>query len=277
MQQGCDHRCTFCIVPFARGPSRSVPLGAVVEQAKALAGRGYKEIILTGVDILSWGADLPGRPSMAQALRRLLKLVPEVERLRLTSLDPAVLDAALIDVIATEERIMPHIHLSVQAGDDMILKRMKRRHSRAEVLTLCERLKLARPGLAIGADLIAGFPTEDAEMFANTLALVEEADLTHLHVFPYSPRPGTPAAKMPPVAASEVKARAAALREAGESTLKRFQQSKLGHTARILVEKPGFGHSEHYLGVEIAGGEEGQVVPVTLTGFTDGRLRGETA
>ena len=277
VQQGCDHRCTFCIVPFARGPSRSVPLGAVVEQAKALAGRGYKEIILTGVDILSWGADLPGRPSMAQALRRLLKLVPEVERLRLTSLDPAVLDAALIDVIATEERIMPHIHLSVQAGDDMILKRMKRRHSRAEVLTLCERLKLARPGLAIGADLIAGFPTEDAEMFANTLALVEEADLTHLHVFPYSPRPGTPAAKMPPVAASEVKARAAALREAGESTLKRFQQSKLGHTARILVEKPGFGHSEHYLGVEIAGGEEGQVVPVTLTGFTDGRLRGETA
>jgi len=253
VQNGCDHRCTFCIIPYGRGPSRSVPAGEVVRQARHLVEAGYREIVLTGVDLTSYGKDLPGEPTLGQLARRLLRLVPELERLRLSSLDPAEIDRDLIDLVAGEPRLMPHLHLSVQAGDDLILKRMKRRHSRADVVRLAARLRRLRPGIAFGADLIAGFPTESEAMFANTLALIEDAGLAYLHVFPYSAREATPAARMPQVPKAVRKERAARLRAAGEGRLERLLQDQVGRPARVLVERRGRGHTETFAPFRFAG------------------------
>ena len=264
VQQGCDHRCTFCIIPFGRGPSRSVPLGPIVAQVRTLVEGGYREIVLTGVDITSWGADLPGRPTLGQLVRRLLAAVPELPRLRLTSLDPAEIDEALWQALAEEERLMPHLHLSLQAGDDMILKRMKRRHSRADAIAFCQRARRLRPDVAFGADIIAGFPTETEAMFANTLDLVEECDLTFLHVFPYSERPGTPAARMPALPMAERKARAQRLRTAGDAALARFLDRRVGRALAVLVEKDGFGRSEHYAPVTFAPLSFAQAAPAGI-------------
>jgi len=253
VQHGCDHSCTFCIIPQGRGPSRSVPIGEIARQAQALVASGYRELVLTGVDIASFGRDLPGSPSLGQMCRRLLALVPGLARLRLSSLDPAAIDGDLWRLLTEEERLMPHLHLSLQAGSDMVLKRMKRRHLRAGALALCRRARELRPGVALGADLIAGFPTEDEAMFAETLAFVGEAALDYLHVFPYSARPGTPAARMPPVTREVVLARAARLREAGAESLARSLAARVGSLARVLVEKPGFGRSEHYAPVRLPG------------------------
>ena len=264
VQQGCDHRCTFCIIPFGRGPSRSVPLGPIVAQVRTLVEGGYREIVLTGVDITAWGADLPGRPTLGQLVRRLLAAVPELPRLRLTSLDPAEIDEALWQALAEEERLMPHLHLSLQAGDDMILKRMKRRHSRADAIAFCQRARRLRPDVAFGADIIAGFPTETEAMFANTLDLVEECDLTFLHVFPYSERPGTPAARMPALPMAERKARAQRLRTAGDAALARFLDRRVGRALAVLVEKDGFGRSEHYAPVTFAPLSFAQAAPAGI-------------
>ncbi|MGH6901211.1 MAG: tRNA (N(6)-L-threonylcarbamoyladenosine(37)-C(2))-methylthiotransferase MtaB, partial [Geminicoccaceae bacterium] len=215
VQQGCAHRCTFCIIPYGRGPSRSVPAGAVVDQTRRLVEAGYREVVLTGVDLTSYGRDLPGQPTLGQLVRRVLRLVPELPRLRLSSIDPAEVDRDLVELVATEPRLMPHLHLSVQAGDDLVLKRMKRRHRRSDVVELCARLRALRPDIAFGADLIAGFPTETEAMFARTLELVDDAGLCHLHVFPYSARRGTPAARMPQVQKALRHERAARLRMAG--------------------------------------------------------------
>jgi len=251
VQQGCDHRCTFCIIPFGRGNNRSVPLGPLVDQVRALTEAGYGEIVLTGVDITGYGTDLPGTPTLGQAVRRLLAQVPELPRLRLSSLDPVEIDEDLIRLVAEEPRLMPHFHLSVQAGDDMILKRMKRRHLRDDVITMAKRLRSLRPDLALGADIIAGFPTETEEMFQNSLALVDEVGLTHLHVFPYSVRPGTPAAKMPQVYGPEIKERAARLRAKGAEAMATFRTARIGKTASVLVEQDDSGHCEHYLPIRL--------------------------
>ncbi|MBB4286978.1 tRNA (N(6)-L-threonylcarbamoyladenosine(37)-C(2))-methylthiotransferase MtaB [Roseospira goensis] len=280
VQQGCDHRCTFCIIPYARGPNRSVPLGRLVEQVRTLVAGGTREVVLTGVDITSYGADLPGRPSLGEAVRRLLALVPDLPRLRLSSLDPVGVDADLLRLVAEDPRLLPHLHLSVQAGDDLILKRMKRRHLRHHVVDLAARLRDLRPGLALGADLIAGFPTETDAQADNTLALVDEADLSHLHVFPYSPRPGTPAARMPPVPGDVARARAAALRAAGARRLAARLAARVGGRADVLVETPGFGHTEDYLPVDLPAtmaAPPGSVVRVRLTGAGPERLTGTTS
>jgi len=253
VQNGCDHRCTFCIIPFGRGNSRSAAAGEVVEQIRRLCADGFGEVVLTGVDITSWGSDLPGQPTLGQLVARILKLVPELPRLRLSSIDAAEIDADLMRCLAEEPRLMPHLHLSLQAGDDMILKRMKRRHSRADALSLIERVRSVRPDVAFGCDLIAGFPTETEAMFANTLSLVEEAELSFLHVFPYSPRPGTPAARMPAVARAEVKARAARLRAAGDAALVRHLDRQVGRTVRCIVEKPSVARAEDFTEVVFAG------------------------
>jgi threonylcarbamoyladenosine tRNA methylthiotransferase MtaB len=274
VQQGCDHRCTFCIIPYARGNSRSVPIGAVVRQVARLVDNGVAEVVLCGVDITGYGRDLPGRPSLGQMARRLLAQVPELRRLRLSSLDPLELDEEVFALLAEEDRLMPHLHLSLQSGDDMILKRMKRRHLMADARRLCARARALRPDLALGADLIAGFPTETEAMFDNTLAAVEDLGLTYLHVFPYSPRPATPAARMPQVPAATRKARAARLRARGEAALRRFLEARIGRTARVLVEKPGFGRSEHYAPVALDGGAAGQVLAARITGVENGRLVG---
>jgi len=251
VQQGCDHRCTFCIIPFARGNNRSVPMGRIVQEVRGLVESGFQEVVITGVDITGYGSDLPGTPSLGQMLRRLMMAVPELKRLRLSSLDPAEADEDLFRLIADEPRVMPHFHISAQAGDDMILKRMKRRHLRAGVIAFCDRIRRLRPDAVFGADLIAGFPTETDEMFANTLALVEDAGLTYLHVFPYSIRPGTPAAKMPQVDKALVKSRAAALRAAGQKVLAAQLKTYIGTTAEVLVEKSDQGHSAHYAPVRL--------------------------
>ena len=276
VQQGCDHRCTFCIIPFGRGPNRSVPMGRVVEQVRDLVAAGYGEVVLTGVDVTAYGGDLPGQPPLGQLVRRLLALVPELPRLRLSSLDPVEVDEDLLAAIAEEERLMPHIHLSVQAGDDTILKRMKRRHLRADVLDLARRIRDLRPDVALGADIIAGFPTEDAEMFQRSLDLVDEAGLSHLHVFPFSARPGTPAAKMPKVRGDVVKARASALRSKGEAAMAAFLAGRVGRVAEVLIERDGQGHCGHYLPVRVAGcaAEPGTILGVRITGVTDGVLEG---
>jgi threonylcarbamoyladenosine tRNA methylthiotransferase MtaB len=276
VQNGCDHRCTFCIIPFGRGNSRSVAIGEIVAQVRALAENGYNEIVFTGVDITSYGADLPGAPSLGQMMRRVLALVPEVKRLRLSSLDPIEIDEDLWRLIAEEERLMPHLHLSVQAGDDMVLKRMKRRHARGDVIAATTRARALRPGIAFGADIIAGFPTETDEMAANTLALVEEAGLHFLHVFPYSERPGTPAARMPPVPVDVRRERARALREAGAASLARFAAAQIGRTARLVMETATLGRSEHFLEVAVPeGAAAGALVEVTLGhADADGRLTG---
>ncbi len=246
VQQGCDHRCTFCIIPFGRGPNRSVPIGMVVDQVRALVASGYREVVLTGVDVASYGPDLPGNPSLGQMIRRLLALVPELPRLRLSSIDPAAIDDDLWRLIAEEPRLMPHLHLSLQAGSDMILKRMKRRHSRAEGLAAIKRARDLRPGIGIGADLIAGFPTETDALFSETLTMVQEAAIPFLHVFPYSERPGTPAAKMPSVAKPLRKERAAQLRAASALAATEFYHGMIGQRVAILSETGTGGHTEHF-------------------------------
>jgi threonylcarbamoyladenosine tRNA methylthiotransferase MtaB len=251
VQQGCDHRCTFCIIPFGRGPSRSVPIGAIANQVRALVEAGYREIVLTGVDIASYGGDLPGAPSLGQMARRVLAQVPELPRLRLSSIDPAAVDADLWRLIETDPRLMPHLHLSIQAGSDLILKRMKRRHSRADILSVIQRARSLRPGIAIGADLIAGFPTETEPHFADTLALVESEEIPFLHVFPYSERPGTPAARMPALPKPVRRARAARLRAAGAAAARRFFAAQVGREAAVLSETGDAGHTEHFSPVRI--------------------------
>ncbi len=279
VQTGCDHRCTFCVIPFGRGNSLSVPLGEVVDQARTLTANGYRELVLSGVDLTSWGRDLPGQPTLGQAVRRLLAQVPALTRVRLSSIDPAEIDPDLERLIATEPRLMPHLHLSVQAGDDMVLKRMKRRHCRADVITLCVRLRARRPDLVFGADLIAGFPTETEAMFQNTLALVEEAGLTYLHVFPYSERPGTPAVRMPAVPKSVRRERAARLRAAGEAAMASFLAGRVGVEARVLVEREGLGRSEQFAAVEFepALGRPGEIVSLRIIEARADRLVGAAA
>jgi threonylcarbamoyladenosine tRNA methylthiotransferase MtaB len=251
VQQGCDHRCTFCVIPFGRGNSRSVPVGAVVSQVRALVEAGYAEIVLTGVDITAYGGDLPGRPSLGQMVRRVLALVPDLKRLRLSSLDPVEIDDALWRLLAEEPRLMPHLHLSLQAGDDLILARMKRRHGRADALAACRRARDIRPDVALGADLIAGFPTEDEEMFGRTLALVDECDLAYVHVFPYSARPGTPAARMPQVPSAAIRERAARLRAAASAALGRALRRHVGAAAEVVVERGGVGRTPQYAPVRL--------------------------
>ncbi|MDE1932289.1 MAG: radical SAM protein, partial [Alphaproteobacteria bacterium] len=278
VQQGCDHRCTFCVIPLGRGLSRSVPAGAVVDQARALVAKGYRELVLTGVDLTAYGADLPGAPSLGSLARRLLTLVPALERLRLSSLDPAEIDDALWRVIADEPRLMPHIHLSLQAGDDLILKRMKRRHTRDQALAVARRARDLRPGIALGADLIAGFPTEDESMFARSLDFVTEAGLDYLHVFPFSARANTPAARMPQLPKALVRERAARLRAAGAAALERALRARVGTEAQVLIEQPGFGRSEHYAPVTVACDTvPGTIVRTHLTGTTAERLIGVAA
>ena len=271
VQNGCDHRCTFCIIPYGRGNSRSAPAGEVVAQVKRLAAQGFREVVLTGVDATSWGADLPGTPTLGQLVARILKLVPELARLRLSSIDAAEIDADLLRCFAEEPRLMPYLHLSLQAGDDLILKRMKRRHSRAEALRLIERVRAVRPDVAFGADLIAGFPTETEAAFENTLSLVAEAGLSFLHVFPFSPRPGTPAARMPQVPKADAKARAARLRAAGEVALARHLDRQVGRTALGLVERDGVGRAEDFTEIAFEGhAMAGEIVALEVTGH-DGR------
>lgn len=278
IQQGCDHRCTFCIIPYGRGPSRSLALGAVVEQARAMAARGYREFVLTGVDITSYGHDLPGRPTLGQATRRLLALVPQIERLRFSSLDPAEIDEDLLSLYAEEPRVMPHAHLSLQAGDDLILKRMKRRHDRAQALDVVARLQALRPGIALGADLIAGFPTESDAAFERSAALIDDAGLAFVHVFPYSPRPGTPAARMPQLPVELRRARAADLRRRADSALSRFLSSRIGSEASILVEQQGLGRDETYAPVILPDSmEKGSVVTARIAAAREGKLWLEAA
>ncbi len=275
VQNGCDHRCTFCIIPYGRGNSRSVPIGAIVEQVRALVEKGYKEIVFTGVDVTSYGPDLPGQPTLGQMIRRVLALVPELPRLRLSSLDPVEMDDDLWRLIAEEPRLMPHLHMSLQAGDDMILKRMKRRHLRADAIEMCRRARSYRPDMVFGADIIAGFPTETEDMFSNTLNIVEECDLTFLHVFPYSEREGTPAARMPQVPGPVRKERAARLREAGERQLEKFLMLHVKQERQIIVEKDNFGRSEHFAPVRFAGtAAQGELRPVRLEAVKDGALEG---
>jgi threonylcarbamoyladenosine tRNA methylthiotransferase MtaB len=271
MQQGCDHRCSFCVIPLARGNNSSVPLGEVVTAARQLVTHGHREIVLCG-----YGADLPGRPSLGQAVRRLLALVPDLARLRLSSLDPAEIDEDLWRLIAGEERLMPHLHLAVQSGDDLILKRMKRRHLRRDVIDTAARARAARPDIVLGADFIAGFPTETEAQFERSLDLVEAAGLTWLHVFPYSPRPDTPAARMPQVPGAVVKARAARLRRAGEAAEHRFLAHQIGERRQILMERGGIGRTAQYAPVRPDRPvEAGSLVPVTITGVEGAQLRGE--
>jgi threonylcarbamoyladenosine tRNA methylthiotransferase MtaB len=278
VQQGCDHRCTFCIIPFGRGNSRSVPMGEIVRQARALCEAGFRELVLTGVDLTGFGADLPGQPSLGQLCRRLLALLPELRRLRLSSLDPVEIDDALWRLIAEEERLLPHLHLSIQAGDDLILKRMKRRHSRAEALATCRRARALRPQIALGADLIAGFPTEDEAMFTRTRDFIDEAGLDYLHVFPFSARIGTPAARMPQLPRALIRERAARLREAGATALARSLAARIGTVAQVLIERPGFGRSEHWAPVRFSGAAAvGSVAAIQLHSASAETIEGALA
>ena len=267
VQNGCDHRCTFCIIPFGRGNSRSVPAGVVVDQIKRLRDRGFNEVVLTGVDLTSWGADLPGGPKLGDLTRRILKLVPDLPRLRISSIDSIEVDDALMEAIATEPRLMPHLHLSLQAGDDMILKRMKRRHLRDDAIRFCEDAKKLRPDMTFGADIIAGFPTETDAMFENSLKLIDDCDLTWLHVFPYSPRPGTPAAKMPQLNGPTIRARAAELRRCGNARAHQHLARQAGKTLRVLTEGPRMGRTEHFAEVAFETDQpEGALIDVLITG-----------
>ena len=272
VQNGCDHRCTFCIIPYGRGNSRSVPMGAVVDQARALVERGHAEIVLTGVDLTSYGADLPGAPKLGQLTKQILRHVPELRRLRISSIDSIEADRDLLDVIAEDARLMPHLHLSLQSGDDLILKRMKRRHSRRDAIEFCARVRRLRPDIALGADIIAGFPTETEEMFSRSLALVEECDLTFLHVFPYSTRPGTPAARMPQVAGEAIKERARRLRASGEAALRKRLGSEIGARRQVLIESDRQGRTEHFLPVAIGGETPGAVQELAIAGHDGARL-----
>jgi len=267
VQNGCDHRCTFCIIPFGRGNSRSVPAGVVVDQIKRLVDRGFNEVVLTGVDLTSWGADLPAEPRLGDLVMRILKLVPDLPRLRISSIDSIEVDDNLMMAIATEKRLMPHLHLSLQHGDDLILKRMKRRHLRDDAIRFVEEARGLRPEMTFGADIIAGFPTETEAAFANSLKLVEECDLTWLHVFPYSPRPGTPAARMPQVNGRDIKERAARLRAAGERQVTRHLAEQQGRTHYILMESARMGRTEQFTEVTFdADQSEGHIVTATIAG-----------
>jgi threonylcarbamoyladenosine tRNA methylthiotransferase MtaB len=272
VQNGCDHRCTFCIIPFGRGNSRSVPMGAVVDQVRRLVAHGHAEIVLTGVDLTSYGTDLPAAPKLGRLVKQILRHVPELKRLRISSIDSIEADPDLLDAIADDGRLMPHLHLSLQAGDDMILKRMKRRHARADAISFCREVRRLRPDIALGADLIAGFPTETEEMFARSLDLVEECGLTLLHVFPYSPRPGTPAARMPQVAGAMIKERARRLRAAGAAALQRRLVSEIGSVREVLIESASQGRTEHFLPVAISGETPGALVRLVVTGSDGARL-----
>ncbi len=273
VQNGCDHRCTFCIIPYGRGNSRSVPAGVIVDQIKRLVQRGFNEVVLTGVDLTSWGADLPSEPKLGDLVARILKLVPDLPRLRISSIDSIEVDEALMGAIATEPRLMPHMHLSLQAGDDMILKRMKRRHLRDDAIRFCEDAKKLRPDMTFGADIIAGFPTETDAMFENSLKLVTECDLTWLHVFPYSPRPGTPAAKMPQVNGKAIKSRAARLRQAGQEQVTRHLQAQLGRTHHVLMENPRMGRTAQFTEVSFEADQpEGQIVHAQIKGVAGQQL-----
>ncbi|HEX6859377.1 MAG TPA: tRNA (N(6)-L-threonylcarbamoyladenosine(37)-C(2))-methylthiotransferase MtaB [Caulobacteraceae bacterium] len=276
VQNGCDHRCTFCIIPFGRGNSRSAPAGEVVEQVRRLTAEGYREVVITGVDITSWGADLPGEPTLGQLVSRILKLVPELPRLRLSSIDAAEIDPDLMRCLAEEERLAPYLHLSLQHGDDLILKRMKRRHLRADALKLIADVRAVRPDVAFGADLIAGFPTETQEAFENSVRLVEEAGLSFLHVFPFSPRPGTPAARMPQLRRDLVKDRARRLREAGEAALVRHLDRQVGRTLDALVEKEGLARAADFTEIAFDGAAPvGEITPMVATGHDGKRLIAE--
>jgi len=275
VQNGCDHRCTFCIIPFGRGNSRSVPAGVVVEQIKRLVGRGFNEVVLTGVDLTSWGADLPGEPRLGDLVMRILKLIPDLPRLRISSIDSIEADENLMAAIATEPRLMPHLHLSLQAGDNMILKRMKRRHTREDAIAFCQEARKLRPDMTFGADIIAGFPTETEEMFENSLRMVTDCDLTWLHVFPYSPRPGTPAARMPQVNGKAIKSRAARLRAAGETQVQTHLAAQIGRSCEILIETPRLGRTEQFTEVHFDTDlPEGQIIRAEITGRTDSHLLG---
>jgi threonylcarbamoyladenosine tRNA methylthiotransferase MtaB len=272
VQNGCDHRCTFCIIPYGRGNSRSVPIGAVIEQVRALVERGHAEIVLTGVDLTSYGADLPGAPKLGRLTRQILRPVPELKRLRISSIDQVEVDRDLLGVIADEPRLMPHLHLSLQSGDDLILKRMKRRHSRADALAFCAEVRRLRPDITLGADIIAGFPTETEDMFARSQDLVEACELTFLHVFPYSPRPGTPAARMPQVAPDIIRQRAKRLRATGAAALQRRLAAEVGATRDVLIESATQGRTEHFLPVAIADETRGAVRRLKITGHDAARL-----
>jgi threonylcarbamoyladenosine tRNA methylthiotransferase MtaB len=272
VQNGCDHRCTFCIIPYGRGNSRSVPMGAVVEQVRVLVERGHAEIVLTGVDLTSYGADLPGTPKLGRLTKQILRHVPELKRLRISSVDSIEVDRDLLDVIAEDERLMPHLHLSLQSGDDLVLKRMKRRHSRKQAIDFCAQVRRLRPDIALGADIIAGFPTETEDMFARSQDLVGECGLTFLHVFPYSPRPGTPAARMPQVAGLKIRERAGRLRAAAEAALQNRFQREIGATRQVLIESATQGRTEHFLPVAISGETPGAVRMLTIAGRQGARL-----
>jgi threonylcarbamoyladenosine tRNA methylthiotransferase MtaB len=271
VQNGCDHRCTFCIIPFGRGNSRSVPMGEAVDQIRRLMERGYREVVLTGVDLTSYGAGLPGAPRLGTLVKQILKHVPQLERLRLSSIDSIEVDHDLLDALADDVRMMPHLHLSLQAGDDVILKRMKRRHLRADAIAFCDLVRRLRPDMVLGGDIIAGFPTETDAMFARSLDLVDECGLTHLHVFPFSPRPGTAAARMPPVAPAIVKERARVLRQKGEAALRRHLDGEVGARRRVLTEAGGIGRTEPFTKVRLAQPiTPGTILDLTIAGH-DGR------
>ncbi|WP_299296944.1 tRNA (N(6)-L-threonylcarbamoyladenosine(37)-C(2))-methylthiotransferase MtaB [uncultured Tateyamaria sp.] len=273
VQNGCDHRCTFCIIPFGRGNSRSVPAGVVVDQIKRLVGRGFNEVVLTGVDLTSWGADLPGTPQLGDLVMRILKLVPDLPRLRISSIDSIEVDPALMQAIATEPRLMPHLHLSLQHGDDLILKRMKRRHLRDDAIRFAQEARALRPDMTFGADIIAGFPTETDAMFENSMKLVEECDLTWLHVFPYSPRPGTPAARMPQVDGATIKARAARLRGQGRVQVTKHLAAQVDKRHQVLMESPTMGRTEQFTEVTFETPQtEGEIVTAQILGHDQDRL-----
>ncbi len=275
VQNGCDHRCTFCVIPFGRGPSRSVPADVVVGQVRRLVEGGYHEIVLTGVDITAYGADLAGEMTLGRLVQEILRLVPELPRLRLSSIDTIEADPALMRALAEEERLMPHLHLSLQAGDDMILKRMKRRHSRGDAVAFCAEARQLRPDIVLGADIIAGFPTESAEMFAQSLSLVDDCGLTFLHVFPFSARPGTPAARMPQLDRREVKDRAERLREAGRAALEGYLASCRGRTLEVLMEEGTQGRTPHFAEIALdSAAPPGSLITASVMGHDSGRLRG---
>ncbi len=275
VQNGCDHRCTFCIIPYGRGNSRSVPVGEIISHVRVLVEHGYKEVVLTGVDISDYGKDLPGQPTLGQMMRRVLALVPELPRLRLSSIDVAEVDADIYRLMEEEPRLMPHMHISLQAGDDMILKRMKRRHSRQDALDFCAKVRAIRPDVAFGADIITGFPTETEEMFTNTLRLVEEAELTYLHVFPYSARKGTPAARMPQVQKEVRKERAARLRELGKRQEQKLYSSFVGRQVSAITELGGIARTDNFVPVKLM--EEipaGRLVTVRISAKNNNELQG---
>lgn len=280
VQTGCDHRCTFCIIPYGRGNSRSVPMGSVVDQVKRLVGNGFREVVITGVDITSYGADLPGKPTLGTLVQTVLSEVSDLPRLRLSSIDSIEVDEPLMEAIVSDQRLLPHLHLSLQSGDDMILKRMKRRHLRDDTIRFCDDVRRLRPDIVYGADIIAGFPTETDAMFENSLKTVDECGLTHLHVFPYSPRPGTPAAKMPQVNGAVIKERAKRLREKGAERLNQHLDGVIGQRAQVLIERAfddgsRLGRTEQFTLVRLDCGDEGEIIPAQITGRSCEELIGE--